>query len=444
MSMETCLIHSNECILANIRQYINEAKFFDIFEAEDIKEILQAGEVQLADYLDLIEQCGKNKNGVKSILFLLNARLSLKNLQEAISILKSLSNNLHLSVFNEINKVIELNEHSLEIIQQSQDKENEIKNLNSENAQLKDEISILKESLFTYEFQSKIAQYSNSTDFNSIYQFLENLSAKEDQKYMYLAFEEGLCGKKDEKENTILIKASSTGNFKFVKSLIEWGCDLNAANRNGDTPIMKASAQGHQNIVKYLRENEANKEAKNNSGITSLIYASANGHFDVVKYLIENDANKESKDNNGNSPLSWASSMGNYEIVKYLIENDANKETKNNEGVTPLMKSSAKGHLNIVKYLVINGANKEAKNKDGFTALIYATTNGQLEVVKYLVSVGANIDATDNYGYTSLKWALSNNNEKIIDFLNSAGASVDAPRNTGNRRRNWASIRGKL
>ncbi|EAX83403.1 hypothetical protein TVAG_242560 [Trichomonas vaginalis G3] len=308
-----------------------------------------------------------------------NANVSINNLQDAVSTLKSVQKYMKMRVFEGIIVFLEqlqkdqsITAHKIEklqadLIRIQKEKENVEKEMQTLHSQLK-----AKEGYdLPKEFLSKISKLKNSEDFNQIYKFFEEISEKGNQKMMQKACEEELWKKQNDDfcGTNVLHYASLEGNLRLVKSLIECGCDKDFNSKNGGTALFWASIYGYLEIIQYLISVGANKEAKGSKGFTPLILASIGGKLDVVKYLISVGANKEAKDNSGSTPLIKASANGQLDVVKYLISVGANKEAKDNSGDTPLIFASCYGHFEVVKYLISVGANKEAKNNEGKTAL---------------------------------------------------------------------------
>lgn len=70
----------------------------------------------------------------------------------------------------------------------------------------------------------------------------------------------------------------------IAKFLIDNGADVNAKNDNGDTVLIKASNSGNLDIVKYLVKNGTDVNAKNNQNKTALNYSKT---ADVAEFLSE-------------------------------------------------------------------------------------------------------------------------------------------------------------
>ncbi|EAX70677.1 ankyrin repeat protein, putative, partial [Trichomonas vaginalis G3] len=349
--MSQAHIQDYEHIASHISEYIDEGNFFDVFEIEDIKKIMKISNFTANGFIALLEQSHPTINANKLYACTRNANIYIQNFEDVISTLKSIKKYMKLRILNSIvdfldskgkeiydstEKIQKLQTELNEIPKQKSD--NEIQSLQSQLNQINEESNKLKEKLNEMESNtnqadetilSKIKELKESDDFESIYNFLDELSSQGNRKMISKACEEGLWKKTttvhfrddgDEfDERNVLHVASNKGNLKLVKSLIECGCDKGTKSSRGLTPLNYASWHGHLEVVKYLISNGADKEAKDNAGSTPLIYASSNGHLEVVKYLISVGADKEAKNNDGWTPLIWASRNGHLEVVKYLI-----------------------------------------------------------------------------------------------------------------------------
>lgn len=103
------------------------------------------------------------------------------------------------------------------------------------------------------------------------------------------------------------------------------GADINAKNKDGDTPLIQATSIG--------------------------------GYKEIVELLISKGANVNAKDNIGNTSLKWASYFNREEIAELLVKNGADINAINDVGNTPLVEASKKGHKEITELLIRNGVN---------------------------------------------------------------------------------------
>ncbi|EAX95584.1 hypothetical protein TVAG_370880 [Trichomonas vaginalis G3] len=391
MSQEIVLDY--EYIGSHIKNYIREDKLFSTFEVEDIGSIMKFANLTPDDFNSFLTQSHSVISARKLYTGTRNANISINNIRDAISTLKSVQKYMKMRILEGIIGVLE------QLQKDQSSTTNKIEKLQADLNQIQKEKENIEKEMQTLhsqpkakegndlpkEFLSKISELKNSKNFYQIYKFFEEISEKGNQKMMQKACDEELWKKQNDFDGkNVLHYASSQGNLRLVKSLIECGCDKEINSKRG--------------------------------GGTALSWASEKGKLEVVKYLVSVGANKEAKDHNGYTPLIQASILGHLEVVQYLISAGADKEAKDNNGYTPLILASMNGRLEVVKYLISAGANKEAKKYDGHTPLIEACWNGKLEVVQYLISVGANKDAKDNHGYTTLYYSKGAIREYLLSI----------------------------
>jgi ankyrin repeat protein len=77
-------------------------------------------------------------------------------------------------------------------------------------------------------------------------------------------------------KGSILILSIVQGNFELVKTLIERGADINAADEEGNTPLILSVVYNNADIAKYLIEKGAHKNTKNNYSKTASDYLNKN------------------------------------------------------------------------------------------------------------------------------------------------------------------------
>lgn len=74
-------------------------------------------------------------------------------------------------------------------------------------------------------------------------------------------------------KNAQLIQAAKDGNLPATQTLLVDGADINAKNKDGETPLMWAEYKNHTEIIKLLIRKGADINAINNDGDTALIIA---------------------------------------------------------------------------------------------------------------------------------------------------------------------------
>ena len=157
---------------------------------------------------------------------------------------------------------------------------------------------------------------------------------------------------------------------------------VNSKDLTQVTPLHKASSTGNLKMVKDLIQLGAEIEAKDEDGMTSLLFAVSEGKADVVKYLIEMGAQIEEKTKIDITPLHLSK---NHEITKILIQNGANIEATAMDGITPLHAAAEDGQMENVKCLIHHGAQIDVKNIKGQTAFDLADEEENFEIAEYLL-----------------------------------------------------------
>lgn len=234
---------------------------------------------------------------------------------------------------------------------------------------------------------------------------------------------------------TDLIIASYYGHPAVVKLLVEKGADIEAKDRDGQTPLSWAAVAGHRTVVELLVEKGADIKVKNNFGQTPFSRAAENGQEAIVELLIKKGAGIE----DCLTPLSLAAVAGDETVVQQLVEKGADIDAKGGDGQTALSWAAVAGHEAIVKLLVEKGANIEAKDEDGRTPLLQATEYGRMAIFKLLAEKGADIKVKDDLGQTPLIKAAQYGYKAIVKLLIEKGADIKVKDNFGQTALSWAA-----
>ncbi|KAL2840958.1 hypothetical protein BJX68DRAFT_258316 [Aspergillus pseudodeflectus] len=169
-----------------------------------------------------------------------------------------------------------------------------------------------------------------------------------------------------------LIYATCLGDLEIVRSLVDYGADLNSCTTDGESP---------------------------------LLCAALNGHLCIVKYLLDLGASTAAPVSDGWTPLHHAATQNNLEIVKALLDSGASTNAFDLDGWTPLTAAAQSGHLNVVNALLDSGANSGSSGSDGWSPLIAAVSTARLEVVRALIDAGASPSVPDSNGWSPLAFA---------------------------------------
>lgn len=120
------------------------------------------------------------------------------------------------------------------------------------------------------------------------------------------------------------------------KLLIAKGADVNAKNRDGDTPLIEAAKGVNKELVELLVASGADVNAKGRDGLTALDNAARQGRTDIVGFLLAKGADIGTSDKAKTTPLHLAAEHGKKDMVEFWISKGANVNAKNEHGVTPL------------------------------------------------------------------------------------------------------------
>ncbi len=106
---------------------------------------------------------------------------------------------------------------------------------------------------------------------------------------------------------------------ELIAELLEYGADINAADKDGTTPLMRAAKMGTVEMLDFLLSKGANLHAKDAQGATALIEAAGDDRgVDKVKFLVERGADIRTKSNTGKTVLSEAKRLVNTKLLQWL------------------------------------------------------------------------------------------------------------------------------
>src|SRR5207253_1752774 len=88
--------------------------------------------------------------------------------------------------------------------------------------------------------------------------------------------------------------------------LVTHHADVNARNKDGETPLYYAAFSGHKDVAELWLTQHADVNARNKDGDTPLHEAANNDSKDVAELLLAEHADINARSNNGQTPLHWA------------------------------------------------------------------------------------------------------------------------------------------
>ncbi|KAH0536068.1 hypothetical protein FGG08_007034 [Glutinoglossum americanum] len=248
---------------------------------------------------------------------------------------------------------------------------------------------------------------------------------------------------RNDKENTGLHLAASSGHEVAVQLLLEKGAGIVARTARGETALHRAAEHGHKAVVRSLLEKGADVMAKDDRGRTALHGAAGSGHKEVVRLLLERGADVAAEDARGCVALHVAARRGHPEVARLLLEEGADVGTRDTGGWTALHTAAGRGHEAVVRQLLEKGAKVGAKDADGGTALHWASGCGHEAVVSLLFDKGADAGVQDADGGTALHAAAGRGHETVVRLLLENGADVTLKTTHGGTALHRAAERGR-
>ena len=241
-----------------------------------------------------------------------------------------------------------------------------------------------------------------------------------------LSADKTIAGAVDAAGSTMLMHAAYAGSLDIMRTLLEAGADLKAANNRRATALHWAIADPEK--VRLLLLKGADVNARTVDGRTPLhLAASLPTGTLIAEMLLEAGADINARSIVGATPL-FTGVVANIDTARLLLSKGANPNAVNGLGVTPLMTAALNGGAAVVKLLLDSGADATARTKRGETALANAANRGDLESVSLLLDRGADVRNVDFNGYTPLMHAAYHEyaSPELVRLLLARGADVRA------------------
>lgn len=270
----------------------------------------------------------------------------------------------------------------------------------------------------------------------------------------------------DNQDSSVALNRALYGNGREVEviaQLIEQGADVNAKDKNGDTPLIKAlQFEAEPGLIDLLMDAGADVSAHGEFGYTALHEAASHSkNYIYIDQLIAAGANIEATRDNGATPLHDAAYYGVAEAALKLLDFDANPNALQEDERTPLVYAfySSFNQDDVIEVLIPvtdldsvditdrtplhtavrkiaspsivlqmleAGADPNATDSNENTAFGWALTHSSyVDILPKFLEYGADIHLPPLPGHTALGLAALSGNESFVRQLLDAGAEVD-------------------
>jgi ankyrin repeat protein len=215
--------------------------------------------------------------------------------------------------------------------------------------------------------------------------------------------------------------------LKIVKSLIEYGCDVNLfPEHSKTTPLHMAAEKWNPALCELLISAGAQVNAKDSKNCTPLFTAVSRMKIssEVVKVLVKAGTQVNEVNTNGRSPLHITVSKNDDLSVLHLLEGGASPNVADSAGLTPLVIAVHENNTRIVSHLLSYGADvnyitreQNSIMKEKLSILGIAVSNENMRICKLLLEAGSDILENSLRGQNLLTMAARKENLDLVKLF---------------------------
>lgn len=210
--------------------------------------------------------------------------------------------------------------------------------------------------------------------------------------------------------------------------LVEHKADLESADDRGRTPLILAAREmAGPEVVRTLLDLGARIDAADRSGDTALSLAAWRGSSEVVSLLLARGAAFPASGPSGRQLLGRAVSKGLPELFARLVEKGVDLSAPTEAGGSLLAAAAEGGSVPILEALLARGLQVNHSDPNGWTPLHFAADMGRRAAIELLLAKGASIDARTVMGQSAFNIAQDNGDSDTIALLRGKGASPAPP-----------------
>lgn len=237
----------------------------------------------------------------------------------------------------------------------------------------------------------------------------------------------------DHDSNTALELAAAAGFNNVIRTLVQHGEGVHAANTLGYTALHAAAEANQVGAIGVLLEAGADIDEQHYGESTPLHVALQNSNPEFVRALCALGADMSRPDSSGTTPLRCGIAAPSPDAVSALLDAGADvylrlgDERVNlyNAHMSALDLAAGAGNAEFVRELLEHGADVAATGPSGSTALHHAASSNDTEAIEVLLRFGADLNARDSLGRTPLHHASGELMSVSVRALLDRGASVN-------------------
>ena len=187
--------------------------------------------------------------------------------------------------------------------------------------------------------------------------------------------------------------------FLFSQQTASWFASevqlVNAANDRGETPLLRAMTTGKIPVIKALLDANADPFVRDNFGNSIFGHAAKYGQLWTIHYMFDYLMNKYedegrvfellyAKDVDGHGSLEWAADAGDVNILEYLLRKGLDPFAVDKLGRGPLHWAVRSNKVAAARFLVMCGCNPNLKDDKRMSPLDIAAAKLDADLVAAL------------------------------------------------------------
>mmetsp|Transcript_37347 Transcript_37347/g.58844 ORF Transcript_37347/g.58844 Transcript_37347/m.58844 type:complete len:348 (-) Transcript_37347:59-1102(-) len=185
------------------------------------------------------------------------------------------------------------------------------------------------------------------------------------------------------KEDKALLKAAEKGRLEAVKSALDAGADVNAADAKGRTAVALAVSASSVSCTHEILARGADPNIPDKNKEFPIHIAACFQVTDTLRILVDSGSvNLESQNKDGNTALHKAAYGGCVDCVMYLTSKGADSKAQNNKYEIPAALARKKNHKGVLA--VMKAAQlREKSGTRPVSQIIHADNGMPLEPVRF-------------------------------------------------------------